>query len=354
MKQRMIVLVGSLNLALATSALAAEGDDAQAARLFQEGREAFVAGNLVDACPRLAESYRLDPATGTLMALALCHEQEGKLALAWAELNEAEERARQEGRSDRIEYVRTRLSALRARGYPPQAKSEPPPAEAPALIAADPARDTGATLGESAGGPSETAILQKRIGLYLTLGLGGEGELDGEGAGGKVEPDMLATVGFGGHFELPLHRYVTVGGGPALSWVNNELFDDADIGRSMLLDTTAFVKARYPFGSPSTQAEVYAKLPLGLSYMFVNSDVGEVVGAEVGSSETETSNAFGFNVGFAAGVQAMFDNGFGLFGQVGWAYHSLSFAFETPGFPDADTDYSFGQLTLQAGAVIGL
>jgi hypothetical protein len=354
MKQRTMVLVGSFNLLIAAAAVAQESSDARAARLFEEGRESFVAGNLVDACPKLAESYRLDPATGTLMALALCHEQEGKLALAWAELNEAEARARQEGRSDRIEYVRSRMDVLRARGYPPQAKSEPAPAQAPAFAPADPARDSGSAPSESGSGPSEAALMQNRIGLYLILGVGGEDETDLEGAGGKFESDMLATLGFGGHFELPLHRYFAVGGGPALSWINNEDDDDNDIGRSLLLDTSGFAKARYPFGSAGTQAEIYAKLPLGLSYMFVNSDVGEAVGAQVGSSETETSNGFGFNVGFAAGVQAMFDNGFGLFGQIGWAYHSLSFAFETPGFEDVDVEYSFGQLTLQAGGVIGL
>src|SRR5688572_28243096 len=102
MKQRTVALVGSINVLIAGAAFAQEGSETRAAQLFQEGRESFLAGNLVDACPRLAESYRLDPATGTLMALALCHEQEGKLALARAELDEAEERARQEGRADRI------------------------------------------------------------------------------------------------------------------------------------------------------------------------------------------------------------------------------------------------------------
>jgi serine/threonine-protein kinase len=95
---------------------AEDGDrSAVAEALFQEGRALLMAGNAADACPKLAESQRLDPAAGTLMALALCREQVGELASAWAAFVETEGRARLDGRSDRERLAHDHATALRPR-----------------------------------------------------------------------------------------------------------------------------------------------------------------------------------------------------------------------------------------------
>ena len=93
----------------------AAGSAAAAEALFQEGRALLMAGQVDEACPKLQESQRLDPATGTLLALALCHEQQGKLASAWAAFADIEARSRQEGRADRERTAREHGAALRAR-----------------------------------------------------------------------------------------------------------------------------------------------------------------------------------------------------------------------------------------------
>jgi hypothetical protein len=103
----------------ATTALArpsgAQTDAAASEALFREGMALFDAGDYAQACPKLADSHKLDPAGGTLFALALCHEREGKTATAWAEYIDAAGFARREGRTEREEAARQRASELEPR-----------------------------------------------------------------------------------------------------------------------------------------------------------------------------------------------------------------------------------------------
>lgn len=85
---------------------------AMAEMLFFAGRGLMDAGRYADACTKLAESYRLDPASGTLLNLAVCHEKEGKIASAWGEFRQAIPEAQRAGRSDREELARTHAAAL--------------------------------------------------------------------------------------------------------------------------------------------------------------------------------------------------------------------------------------------------
>ncbi len=57
-------------------------DVAKADALFREGRAAMKKGDFEAACPKLEESYRLDPAAGTGINLGDCFEKRGKVASA--------------------------------------------------------------------------------------------------------------------------------------------------------------------------------------------------------------------------------------------------------------------------------
>ena len=104
-------------LLLAGSAEADPGaeDRALATALFQEGRALMSEGRIAEACPKLAESHRLDPSGGTILNLALCHEQEGLLARSWSEFHEAISFARRDARSDREQAAESHVRALEPR-----------------------------------------------------------------------------------------------------------------------------------------------------------------------------------------------------------------------------------------------
>lgn len=88
---------------------------AVAQSLFEQGRDLFRAGHADQACPKLQESHRLEPATGTLLALAMCHEAQGKLASAWAEYSEVAIRAARQGQASRESHARAKVAELKPR-----------------------------------------------------------------------------------------------------------------------------------------------------------------------------------------------------------------------------------------------
>jgi hypothetical protein len=90
-------------------------DSARAEALFQQARQATAEGRLAEACSLFEASQRLDPGGGTLLNMAVCHEQLGKTATAWQEFQQALARAREDKRADREALARTHLENLSAR-----------------------------------------------------------------------------------------------------------------------------------------------------------------------------------------------------------------------------------------------
>jgi len=90
-------------------------DASVAQALFDAARVLMDEGKLDDACAKLAESQRIDPAPGTLLNLAVCHEQQGKTATAWTEYNDVLAIGRKDGNVERQRIAAERIRALEPR-----------------------------------------------------------------------------------------------------------------------------------------------------------------------------------------------------------------------------------------------
>src|SRR5262245_52618218 len=83
-----------------------------AERLFDDARAAMLARRYDEACAKFAESQRLDPASGTLLNLAVCHEAQGRTATAWTEYKAAVAMSRSDGNAEREHIANARMQAL--------------------------------------------------------------------------------------------------------------------------------------------------------------------------------------------------------------------------------------------------
>jgi hypothetical protein len=90
----------------------AQEDKAAAEALFDEAKKLMAAKRYSEACPKFADSQRLDPGVGTLLNLGLCYKQSGQTASAWSAYREAASLARSEGQSDREELARQEAANL--------------------------------------------------------------------------------------------------------------------------------------------------------------------------------------------------------------------------------------------------
>ena len=117
------IRAGVLALLVSAPALAQEPsprDPLAAEALFERGKLLMDQGHTPEACAAFGESQRLDPAGGTLLRLALCHEAAGKLASAWLEFGEVV-RVSKEGTGEpaklqeRVRLAREHLSAIEPR-----------------------------------------------------------------------------------------------------------------------------------------------------------------------------------------------------------------------------------------------
>lgn len=107
------VVAGAALTLVSSVASAQSGSNAAAAQvLFDEARALTAKGNFVDACPKFAESERLDPGIGTEFNLAECEQHVGKTASAWAHYLDVADLAHVAKQTARERVARTRAASL--------------------------------------------------------------------------------------------------------------------------------------------------------------------------------------------------------------------------------------------------
>lgn len=106
-------LVACSALFPATASADVSAADRQAATaLFKEGKALLDKGTVGEACRKFEASQRLDPAAGTLLNLAVCHEKEGRTASAWYEFTDALAAARRDNRPERAKLAEEHIAKL--------------------------------------------------------------------------------------------------------------------------------------------------------------------------------------------------------------------------------------------------
>jgi hypothetical protein len=95
--------------------MTAHAADSEAEALFNQGNALVSAGRYAEACPKLAESERLEPALGTRFNLADCYEHLGRTATAYTLFIDVARAAHAAGKFERERLAKERVAALAPR-----------------------------------------------------------------------------------------------------------------------------------------------------------------------------------------------------------------------------------------------
>src|SRR5689334_12832457 len=106
------LLVGALAALPAVAMAQGSQNTLMAEALFEEAQKLMTAGKYAEACDKFAASQKLDPAVGTLLNLAACHEKMGKTATAWIEFSDAYGQSNKQGDKQRMQFAKSHMDSL--------------------------------------------------------------------------------------------------------------------------------------------------------------------------------------------------------------------------------------------------
>lgn len=104
--------IGVVAAASWTPRVHAQSSKVAAEALFEEGRKLIEQDDPARACPKFADSQRLDPSPSTLLNLGSCYEKLGKTASAWATYRGAASAAHALGRQGLVDVAQRHAAAI--------------------------------------------------------------------------------------------------------------------------------------------------------------------------------------------------------------------------------------------------
>ncbi|MEY4577897.1 MAG: hypothetical protein RL701_2600 [Pseudomonadota bacterium] len=211
-----------------------------------------------------------------------------------------------------------------------------------------------ALLPQSAHAQSRAPLDDPYWGVKLQLGLGSEVSRTLAdiipGFDARENANLDVSIGVAGQYVHPLHKYFAIGGQVGLlSWASSDI-GLSNGSRNVLFDLAALPVGRYQV---MRELELYATVPLGLSFDFLN-DVSREYRTNAGNiASIDGGAAVGFMIGFLAGVRYQLSQSVGLLGELGFVHrtysHSVTATFGA-GSLDGDLSVSFGQFAMNFGA----
>ena len=138
------------------------------------------------------------------------------------------------------------------------------------------------------------------------------------GSSPLVSTPLDSTYGFNLRGDVPIERYLLLG--PLIQF-GTWRPETPPGSRSYYIDIDLYVRGRIPITTKSTNFQVWAGVPIGLTF--------QLLGPEV----VNTSDAgLGWNVGFLGGGAVHFTPKIGLFAEVGWVQHKVTHSGDPDSF----------------------
>lgn len=177
----------------------------------------------------------------------------------------------------------------------------------------------------------------------LGLGFGGNAKLDASGPfgffPGRGKDDQVTSIGGQFGVDVPVLRYLSLGGEARLIAWNTDTFDRNNVNRSKLLDLDFKPRLRFPLRN--APLEFYFTVPVGLTVPFLADNFGDNANA---------NSKVGWNIGVGGGVNWWLGRAFALNVEPVFVIHK--FSVDGPGGTNADI--TLRQFTLFFNAVFAI